>query len=153
MSAPSLNVWQYTDERGTLVVVDALEKVPPSRRDEATQVTLTQRPASITPAQRAVEAADVHWPSFGAGVVVALGVVLVARVVWSGAKIILKVAAFAAVAALLVAGYFGVLRNQAGLGGGLASPAQILEDAQRAAEQAKKKIDKQGQDLRKIEGR
>ncbi len=159
MSA-GIELWQYTDERGTLVVVDALEKVPPGQRDKAAKVVLEkkatgsaagERPALTT--QVARELAEIHWTSFGAGVAVALGVVLVARVVWSGAKMLLKVAAFVAVAALLVGGYFGVIRQQAGLGAGPVSPQELVQDAQRAAEQAKKMIDKQERELRKIEDR
>lgn len=153
MASGGIELWQYTDARGTLVVVDALEKVPPAQRDKAAKVVLEKRDAPNTVAVRTTELADIHWTSFGAGAVAALGVVLVLRVFWSGAKTVLKVAAFVAVAALLVTGYFGVIRGQAGLGSGPVSPGELVDDARRAAEQAKKMIDKQERELRKIEDR
>lgn len=151
MSAGAVQLWQYTDAAGTVVVVDALEKVPPALRAQAHEVVLTPRPAGVGGPAAAVIEAGVHWPSFGAGVVLALLLVIVAKVVWSGAKLVLKIAAVVVVVAALAGGYFGVIREQAGLGAGPASPKDLLDDAQRAADQAKKMIDKQQRELRKSE--
>jgi hypothetical protein len=149
--AGTIQLWQYTDARGTVVVVDALEKVPPALRAQAHEVVLSQRPAGVVGPAAGVLEAGVHWPSFGAGLVLALLVVVVAKVVWSGAKLVLKIAAVVVVVAALAGGYFGVIREQAGLGSGAASPKDLLDDAQRAADQAKKMIDKQQRELRKSE--
>lgn len=95
---------------------------------------------------------DVHPPSFAFGVMTALVLVIGAKLLWGSAKLVLKIGAIAALVVLLGGTYFGWVKRSAGLGDSkMASPQELIEEAQKAAAAAKKQIEEQQKQLKKLE--
>lgn len=95
---------------------------------------------------------DVHPPSFVFGVATALVLVIGAKLVWGGAKMVLKLAAIAALLFLLSGMYFGWVRRSAGLDTSrMSSPQELIDDARKAAEAAKQRYEEQKAALKKLE--
>lgn len=173
-AAHTVDVFQWEDGQGIVHFADALEKVPGELRAKAKKISFADDRGSagelrkelegrIPPkvkeqvgqvAQRVEKAVDLHWPSFGLGLGLALGLVIVGKVLWSGAKMMLKLAAVLLFAALLGGGYFGAIRSGAGLGSArLTTPGEIVDDAKKAADQATKRLKDEEKMLKEIEKR
>jgi hypothetical protein len=147
--------FRYTDAGGVMHIVDSLEKVPPEKRESVEKLMLEKSSQMINKAKAAIEArskddipflSDVHGPSFLFGVVLALGLMTVFKVVWGGMKTLFKLAITVAVVVALSGMYFGWVKE-----GG--SPKELVEDAKKAASAAQKKIEEEKANLKKAEER
>lgn len=149
--------FQYEDASGTLHLTDSLQAIPAELRDKAKPIVVRELErakgelrSKLDRNQDLPVVGNVHLPSFGFGIAVSLAAVLALKLVWGGAKLVLKLAAIAAIVAVLGGMYLGWVRNQAGLGkGDLSSPQQLIDDARRAAEAAKKKLEAEHRELKK----
>ncbi|MCC7385322.1 MAG: hypothetical protein IT384_25965 [Deltaproteobacteria bacterium] len=152
-------MYRYVDTKGTMVVVDAWEKVPERFRETATKLIVDELPEIpiVRSAERAISRempaiGDIHWPSFGFGVAASLVLVIAFRLMRTGMRLVLKVATIILLLVMLSGLYLGGLRKSAGLSSSpVADPQQIVEDAQRAAEAARKRFEEQHKALKKIE--
>ena len=170
--------YRYADDDGEVHIVDGLDRVPPEHRESAAQVRLGEATvffpkryaddgavpiAAVAPPVRpdrpssGLILADLHWPSFvgGVGVAIALfGAVAVIRSRRFGGltRRLLTVGAIGAVGILAAVMYMGGIRRAAGLDdGATATPQQLIDDARRAAEQVKARLQKQERIMKKTQ--
>lgn len=95
---------------------------------------------------------DLDLPSVAVGFAMSLVVFLVLSFVRKTGRLILKLGLLVAIVLLVAGAYFGWLRRAAGLGdGALASPAEVIGDAKKAATKFQERIGQQERALEKIE--
>jgi hypothetical protein len=122
--------YKFQDSSGRVHIVDSLESVPQALRPQAQSIAYAAPPiGAASLAQPGLSS----WQMFGLGFCAALLVVLVFKRLPGTLRVVLRLAIAAGIACLLAGGYLGWLRRATGQGSGsLASPQQIIEDAQNA---------------------
>lgn len=149
--------YRYTDAEGTTHIVEATETLPNAGHEE---LHFPSPPSSVLkPLQQITQLVSqttsspslpgIHGPSLGLGVALALGVVLLLRTPlrrWRWLWMLL--AMFSTVGVSMA--YFHRVRSQAGLPGAGASPAAVIQDAQRAAQEMEHRLERQHQLLDKL---
>ncbi len=162
--ATKTDYFSYTDAQGTEVIVQQLNEVPAQYRAKAKHIDLSKpvltvrTPDSHTTAARGDgvclpgHSTCFHWPSVAVGASAALvlglaAVLLLRRARW----LFWSLLGLAAVTVLSTA-YLGYIRHQAsGAPAALANPAQLIDDAKRAADALKRSNEAQERVLKDIE--
>lgn len=162
--ATKTDYFSYTDAQGTEVIVQHLNEVPAQYQAKAKHIDLSKPaftpriPDSHTAAVRGngvcLEGLSTcfHWPSVVVGAATALALGLGAVLLLRRARRLFWSLIGLAVVTVLSTAYLGYIRYQAsGAPAALASPADLIDDARRAASSMKRTSETQERLLKDIE--
>jgi hypothetical protein len=162
--ASKTDYFSYTDAQGTEVIVQQLNEVPAQYRAKAKHIDLSKpaftlrAPSSQPAAARGNgvclpgHATCFHWPSVAVGASAALVLGLAAVLLLRRARWLFWAMLGLAAVTVLSTAYLGYIRYQtSGAPAGLASPADIIGDAKRAADALKRSNEAQERLLKDIE--
>lgn len=161
--ATKTDYFSYTDAQGTEVIVQQLNEVPAQYRARAKHIDLSKPALTVRIPDGHTTAGEdgvclrghstcFHWPSVAVGASAALALGLAAVLLLRRARwLFWSLLGLAAVTVLSTA-YLGYIRHQAsGAPAALANPAQLIDDAKRAADALKRSNEAQERVLEDIE--
>lgn len=141
------------DDHGRVVIVDSLARVPAAARHTAKPIALPSPVTSGGAFQQILEApAQLHWPSFAAGVGCSLILALLALSLRQGTRRLMRYALVAGAVAVGGAAYLGWVRRTTGQDAALfASPKAMIEDARSAVEKMNERTREQQKVLEELQ--
>jgi hypothetical protein len=157
--ATKTDYFSYTDAHGTEVIVQRLNEVPAQYQAKAKHIDLSKPALTLrTPGSYNSNvclpghATCFHWPSVAVGASAALALGLTAVLLLRRARRMFWFLMGLAVVTVLSTAYLGYIRYQtSGAAAGLASPAQLIDDARRAADSMKRSNEAQERLLQDLE--
>lgn len=149
---PAAVFYRYRDAGGRVVIVDSIDRVPPSARGTLEQIALEVPRASAGVLPDSIGGRSLHWPSFGAGAACTLLAGLVLFGVLRARGPLVRLLLLGSAALLAAGAYFGWVRRTTGHDGALLeSPAALIDDARSAVQKMNERSREQERALRELE--